>query len=312
MTDLRKWQIGLTSMVVLTCAMAPAARQAPTGVDSGVTLAVAGRHNAAPWVASSGRFVAVTWGAGLDSAWDIYVATSADEGRTFSAPVRVNAVAGDGRVSGEIPPRVALHQPAGAAAARGGRGLEREGPGHRDQDRAQPRLRPDVRTAGVAAGTRRRRRPRLARAHARQSRRRARGVARSPRPRRSIGARRREGGRGRPRQRGSRRRGDGPEVAAALRDVRRSGGARAEARPGRVLLLQDGARGHARRHPRGVAPRVRRQHARHGVCDSGHAWCGSPIPPGSAPTAGPSTGVPTTARRSPWMPAIVCMPSGPR
>ncbi len=115
MPDSRKWQIAIILMAVLACAMVPAARQAAPGVDAGVTLAVAGRHNAAPWVASTGRFVAVTWGAGLDSAWDIYVATSTDEGRTFSAPVRVNAVAGDGRVSGEIPPRVALHRPAGAA-----------------------------------------------------------------------------------------------------------------------------------------------------------------------------------------------------
>jgi hypothetical protein len=79
-----------------------------------VTLAVPRHNNAAPWVASAGRFVAVTWGAALDGRWDIYVATSADEGRTFGTPVRVNTVDGDGRVGGEIPPRVALHLPAGA------------------------------------------------------------------------------------------------------------------------------------------------------------------------------------------------------
>ncbi len=79
-----------------------------------VTLAVPRHNNAAPWVASAGRFVAVTWGAALEGKWDIYVATSADEGRTFGTPVRVNTVDGDGRVGGEIPPRVALHLPAGA------------------------------------------------------------------------------------------------------------------------------------------------------------------------------------------------------
>jgi len=84
--------------------------------NDGVTLGIAGRANAAPWIASSGRFVAVTWGASLDGKWDVYVATSADEGQTFAAPVRVNAVAGDGRISGEIPPRVALYRPSGAAA----------------------------------------------------------------------------------------------------------------------------------------------------------------------------------------------------
>lgn len=115
MSNLHRWQIAITAMAVVACAVVPAARQGAAGVDSDATLAVPGRHNAAPWVASSGRFVAVTWGASLDGKWDIYVATSADEGRTFSAPLRVNAVAGDGRVSGEIPPRVALHQPAGAA-----------------------------------------------------------------------------------------------------------------------------------------------------------------------------------------------------
>ena len=79
-----------------------------------VTLAVPRHNNAAPWVASAGRFVAVTWGAALEGKWDIYVATSADEGRTFGTPVRVNTVDGDGRVGGEIPPRVALHLPKGA------------------------------------------------------------------------------------------------------------------------------------------------------------------------------------------------------
>jgi hypothetical protein len=79
-----------------------------------IMLSVPGRANASPWVASLGRFVAVTWGASLDGAWDIFAATSRDEGATFGAPVRVNTLAGDGRVGGEIPPRVALHLPAGA------------------------------------------------------------------------------------------------------------------------------------------------------------------------------------------------------
>ena len=80
-----------------------------------VTLAVPRHNNAAPWVASAGRFVVVTWGAAVQGKWDIYVATSRDEGQTFGTPVRVNTVDGDGRVSGEIPPRVALHLPAGAS-----------------------------------------------------------------------------------------------------------------------------------------------------------------------------------------------------
>lgn len=90
------------------------AAQAGAQGASPVTLGVPGRANAAPWVASAGRFVAVTWGAQADRLWDVYVAVSDDEGATFGPPVRVNTVAGDGRISGEIPPRVALHLPTGA------------------------------------------------------------------------------------------------------------------------------------------------------------------------------------------------------
>jgi SAM-dependent methyltransferase len=80
------------------------------------TLAVPGRSNSAPWVATHGRLVAVAWAAAAGSASDIVVALSHDDGVTFGPPVQVNRVAGDARVSGEIPPRVALHQRAGAAA----------------------------------------------------------------------------------------------------------------------------------------------------------------------------------------------------
>lgn len=101
-------------LVTLTIAGAmlparPRAQPTPTP-----TLAIPGRTNTAPWVASAGRFVAVTWGAQADKASDVYVAVSDDEGATFGAPVKVNAVAGDGRISGEIPPRVALYLPPGA------------------------------------------------------------------------------------------------------------------------------------------------------------------------------------------------------
>src|SRR5690606_41580196 len=52
--------------------------------------------------------VAVAWGASADGAADVYVATSNDAGATFGAPVRVNDVAGEGRLGGELPPRVAV------------------------------------------------------------------------------------------------------------------------------------------------------------------------------------------------------------
>ncbi len=104
------WGLAGAVAVVVAFAGRPAAQ------SSGVTtLAVPGRANAAPWIASQGRFVAVAWGAQLAGKWDVFVATSDDEGATFKPPAQVNAVAGDGRISGEIPPRVALHQPAGAS-----------------------------------------------------------------------------------------------------------------------------------------------------------------------------------------------------
>lgn len=108
MTTIR-WSLLLGAAAMVAGAALPRAQEPAT-----VTLAVPGRTNVAPWVASDGRFVAVTWGAALDGQWDVYVATSADEGTTFAAPVRVNRTAGDGRVSGEIPPRVALARRAGA------------------------------------------------------------------------------------------------------------------------------------------------------------------------------------------------------
>jgi hypothetical protein len=106
------WSLAGAIAVVAALSGAPAA-QGPAA--SGVTLGVPGRANAAPWIASQGRFVAVAWGAQLSGKWDVFVATSDDEGTTFTAPVQVNTVAGDGRVGGEIPPRVALYAPAGAS-----------------------------------------------------------------------------------------------------------------------------------------------------------------------------------------------------
>ncbi len=79
-----------------------------------VTLAVPERSNSAPWIAAHGAHVAVTWAAAAQSAADVYVALSRDGGATFAAPVRVNRVAGETRVNGELPPRVAVHVPPGA------------------------------------------------------------------------------------------------------------------------------------------------------------------------------------------------------
>ncbi len=75
---------------------------------------VAGRGDATPSIAAAGTFVAVAWGSTADGKADVMVATSRDGGATFGSPVRVNHILGEGRLGGELPPRVALHQgPAG-------------------------------------------------------------------------------------------------------------------------------------------------------------------------------------------------------
>lgn len=76
--------------------------------SSVTTLAVADRTGANPTVAAHGAFVAVAFSAATISSMDIFVATSTNGGTTFGAPVQVNRVAGEARVSGEEPPRVAL------------------------------------------------------------------------------------------------------------------------------------------------------------------------------------------------------------
>lgn len=82
--------------------------RATTG--NGVTLAVPGRSNATPSVATDDDLVAIVWSASLASGTtDIFLAVSHDGGRTFGAPVRVNDVDGDARVNGEQPPRVTIH-----------------------------------------------------------------------------------------------------------------------------------------------------------------------------------------------------------
>lgn len=83
---------------------------APTPV---LTFAIPDHTNSAPWVASSGPVVAVAWGASANGKGDVMLAVSRDGGRTFGAPVRVNAVAGDARLNGELPPRVVVSPPAG-------------------------------------------------------------------------------------------------------------------------------------------------------------------------------------------------------
>jgi hypothetical protein len=76
--------------------------------ESVVTFAIPDRASSTPWVAASGKYVAVVWGASAEGKGDVMLAVSRDSGRTFASPVRVNSVAVEARLSGEIPPRVML------------------------------------------------------------------------------------------------------------------------------------------------------------------------------------------------------------
>lgn len=102
---------GLTT----TLSVGPAAQSrtpqgavAAASVTADVTLAIDGATNQTPWVAAHRSLVAVAWAATAAGKADIYTAMSRDGGVTFGPPVRVNAVPGEARVNGELPPRVAL------------------------------------------------------------------------------------------------------------------------------------------------------------------------------------------------------------
>lgn len=93
------------ALLIATLVVMP--RQMGTAAATG--LIVTGRSSANVSIASSGDVVAAVWSASLPSGeTDIYAAMSRDAGGTFSAPVRVNTMAGDARVNGEQPPRVTL------------------------------------------------------------------------------------------------------------------------------------------------------------------------------------------------------------
>ena len=73
-----------------------------------VSLDVPGRSDSTPWIAASGSFVAVAWGATATGKTDVFLAVSSDGGATFGSPVQVNTVPGEARLGGELPPRVGL------------------------------------------------------------------------------------------------------------------------------------------------------------------------------------------------------------
>ena len=60
-------------------------------------------------MAAVGNLVVITWGAATEGGvTDVFAASSRDGGRAFAAPVRVNDLVGDARLSGEQPARVSL------------------------------------------------------------------------------------------------------------------------------------------------------------------------------------------------------------
>ena len=94
-----RWPLVFGSVVMATTA-------SRTATSQQFQVAVKDRANAYASLAAAGPFAAMAWGASSkDGATDIYVAVSRDGGRAFAAPTRV---AGDAKLSGEQPPRVAL------------------------------------------------------------------------------------------------------------------------------------------------------------------------------------------------------------
>ena len=110
MNHLRAGSIVLTLLLLSAAGARPVASPA-----SPVSFDVAGRADSTPWVAASGSFVAVAWGATGGGKTDVFVAIGRDSGSTFGAPVRVNAIEGEARLGGELPPRVTLVRRRGAS-----------------------------------------------------------------------------------------------------------------------------------------------------------------------------------------------------
>jgi hypothetical protein len=71
-----------------------------------IELGLPGLANAHVTLAADGEQVAAAWAASGAKGTDVYSAVSADGGRTFGRPVRVNDLDGDASANGEQPPRV--------------------------------------------------------------------------------------------------------------------------------------------------------------------------------------------------------------
>jgi hypothetical protein len=81
-------------------------RTSSTGGTGPIELGLPGLANAHVTLAADGDRVAAAWAASGSKGTDVYSAVSADGGRTFGRPVRVNDLDGDASANGEQPPRV--------------------------------------------------------------------------------------------------------------------------------------------------------------------------------------------------------------
>lgn len=103
------WRVvPLVAVIFLTSGGGASLSSAALSQAKPLLLSVGGRSGDNVSIAASGAYVAVTWSGAATNVVDIYAALSRDGGLSFSAPVRVNSTAGDARVGGEQPPRVAL------------------------------------------------------------------------------------------------------------------------------------------------------------------------------------------------------------
>lgn len=102
-----RWTMPAFLLAAVVTAFAFPAAPAATG-DGTVVLDVAERSDATPSIAASGSFVAVVWGATAAGKSDVFASVSRDGGASFGEPVQVNRIAGEGRLGGEMAPRVAL------------------------------------------------------------------------------------------------------------------------------------------------------------------------------------------------------------
>lgn len=98
---------GLSAGVLIALAAA-CSRSPETAVTTAALSAPGSSANTGVSIAASGSHVVVVWAAVVGEETNIFAATSDDGGVSFQAPVRVNDVEGDAKVSGEQAPRVAV------------------------------------------------------------------------------------------------------------------------------------------------------------------------------------------------------------